>query len=141
MPLTLAKLTGKTVPATIEVRLPGTEDLEKISIVYKPGVLTAALEDELNRYGQQAVGWADLISKIIVSWDLEETPGKPYPLEFVPPVPAKLGPDGATILEPAKPAGGALMLVPTWLLSAIIDGVKADLRPNPKTDETSGGSS
>lgn len=140
MPLTLSKLTGATVPATIDVRIPGTNDVEKISLVYKPGVLTAALEEELARYGQSGAGWAALISKIIVSWDLERAPGEPYPLEFIPPVAPVTNPDG-TIQKAGEAAKGALTEIPTWLLSAVVDGVKADLRPNPKTDETSGASS
>lgn len=139
MPLTLKKLTGATVAATVDLKIPGQTETEKLALVYRPGVLTGALEEELREYGDRSEGWAALIAKLVVSWELETEPGKSVPLEFIPPTPAKI--QNGKIIEAAKPARGALLTVPTWILQGVIEGVKADLRPNAESAETSGASS
>lgn len=137
MPLTLQKLTGATVSSSVDLAIPGQEEKETIALVYRPGVLTGTLETSLRKYGDSSEGWAALVSKLIVSWDLEREPGEPYPLEYVP---AKVEQkDGKDVI--VEPASGALLELPTWILQGIVEGVKGDLRPNPKSAGTSGASS
>jgi hypothetical protein len=137
MPLTLQKLTSATVASSVDLKIPGQEETEKVALVYRPGVLSGTLEGELRRFGDSSEGWAALISKLIVSWDLEREPGEPYPIEYVP---AKIEErDGKPVI--VEPAGGALLELPTWILQGIVEGVKGDLRPNPKSAGTSGASS
>lgn len=137
MPLTLQKLTSATVASTVDLKIPGQEETEKVALVYRPAVLSGSLESELRRFGDSSEGWAALVSKLVVSWDLEREPGEPYPLEYVP---AKIEEqDGKPVI--VEPAGGALLELPTWILQAIVEGVKGDLRPNPKSAGTSGASS
>lgn len=138
MPLTLQKLTGATVASSVDLRIPGQEETEKVALVYRPGVLTGKLEDDLRKFGDRSEGWAALISKLVVSWDLEREPGEPYPLEYVP---ARIERDAGGNEKIVEPAGGALLDLPTWILQGIVEGVKGDLRPNPKSAESSGASS
>ena len=129
MPLTVQKLTGNTVEADIRVKLPGgSEEGEPMHLVYRPGVLTPALENEFRIYGQSSEGWAALIARLVASWDLQDGDGKPVPLEYVP-------------ATDKKPAGGALLELPGWFLQAVVAGVRENLSPNPRTGETSAGSS
>lgn len=142
MPLTLQKLTAATVTSIVDLRIPGQEEPEKVTVTYRPGVLTGSLEGELRRYGDSGEGWAALVSKLVVSWDIESEPGKTVPIEFVPAKREKLrdalGNEQEVIAEPAH---GALLELPVWILQNVIEGVKADLRPNPKSGGTSAASS
>ncbi len=139
MPLTLQKLTGATVASTVDLKIPGQEEAEKVALVYRPAVLTGKLEDDLRKYGERSEGWAALVSKLIVSWDLESEPGVPVPLEYVPAVIEQDPETGRDRI--VQPASGALMEIPTWILQGIIEGVKGDMRPNPKSGESSAASS
>lgn len=120
MPLTVSKLTGATVQGKIRIKVPGEPgDGEELAVTYKPGILTAALENELSAYGQRSEGWADLVSRLVVSWELTGEDGNPYPLQKE-----------------------ALMALPGWMLQAVVFGIREDLSPNSKTiGETSAASS
>lgn len=133
MPLTVSKLLGKTAEADLDI------EGEKLHVVYRPGALTPALESELRKWGEKSEGWADLLVHLLVSWDLQGDGGKPVPIEFVRPTPAKMK-DGKE-LEPEKPASGALMDLPGWFLATVVTKIREDMSPNRKTDEPTGGSS
>jgi len=117
MPLTVKKLTSAVVNSTIDVKIPGQSEPEKVRIGYRPGILTSQLEEELREYGDRSEGWADLVSRLVVSWDLELEEGVPLPVEK-----------------------DSLREVPGWLLQSIIVGIREDMVPSRKTAETSGGS-
>lgn len=69
MPLTVKKLSDRLVPMEIDI------DGDKLHVVYRPSVMTPAMEDELGKLSQSKQ-WAPLASKLVAKWDLMEADGK-----------------------------------------------------------------
>ena len=88
-----------------------------VSVTYRPGGITPQSEDALRELIAEQRAGASLVamlSGILVEWDLQDDEGQPYPMD-----------------------AESLRRLPTVFLSAIAEGISADLRPN----QPSGGSS
>ena len=123
----LAALKGGVRP--LDVEFPGGEDGEDetLHIEYRPGELTLEvaeqMQDAVNTNRQADVAHI-LLSKVLVSWDLEEDV-----------LDAEGNPTGETVPVPCSPEG--LKRVPLPALGSIMFSMTEDVRPNPPKDGTS----
>lgn len=116
MPISIARVAARTVRADLELESEAIFGDEKphVQLEYRPGVLTPAFEAELREHGDNADGFALLVSKLVAAWDIEMEPGVPAPLDYE-----------------------SLRLMPAPLLGAVVLAVREHIRPNPTTGENS----
>ena len=98
MPISLAELQNNTRTLTVDY------DGQKVTVVYRPALLTTAGSDgfaKLNIVGQ--------MEQLLVSWDVMGDDDKPAPV-----------------------TGELLGMLPARFLAHIADAVAGDMRPNAK---------
>lgn len=83
---------------------------DSATITYRPGELTPVVENEMREAGEDgdATFLAELLSRIVVQWDLEGEDGESYPIT----------PDDLSVL-------------PSAFLLAVLTGVREDMTPKP----------
>ncbi len=95
------------------------EDL--VHVVYKPGALTLEVADSIKEIMLSGfefdIAFA-ILEPMLVSWDLENDDGSPFPV-----------------------TAEAIKKVPIEFLGLILSGIEKDARPNPTMGETSQGTS
>jgi hypothetical protein len=101
---------------TIEIDIAG----EPLAVTLSPRGYTPRVEAKLKAAEGSpwlSDGVVDLLSSILVDWDMTDDDGKPFP-----------------------PTRENLEALPTVLLLAVMAGIKAGSRPNPPSGETSAAS-
>lgn len=91
-----------------------------VTATYRPGIITPATQGSLMDLmdgNRELVAFAKLLSKSLISWDLTDDDGKPYPL-----------------------TEEALQELPGHFLADVVNTFFAQQRPNEEKSKTSGGS-
>ena len=97
-----------------------TVEKHGVTATYRPGALTPSTQDKvmgLMETNRELVGFAKVLSQVLVGWDLQDDDGNPYPL-----------------------TEGALGDLPGHFLADVVNAFFEQQRPNDKKSRTSEGS-